>query len=447
VKPTNGLTASAAIAASVALAFLALPARARSAAAQETAPSTLNALTIVAPAAPGGGWDQLARETEREIRRQRLATTVHVENVPGAAGTIGLAQFIDGRRGDGEALLVNGLVMLGAILWNQSPVSIAQATPIARLTGEYEVVAVPASSPHHDMQSVVAAVRANPASVSWGGGSAGGTDHILAGLIVAAAGVDPRRTNYIAFSGGGEAVTALLGGQVTAGISGYSEFAQHIESGRLRAIGISAAGRVPDLAIASLIEQGLDVELANWRAVVAPPGLSRSQIGVLATVVQRMATSDSWRATLTRLGWTNAYLAGADFEKFLDEERVRVGRIVARLRASGGETALAGTGETVFPFVVLAASALVLLRLVVTRGERSRDRIANRSALARVVLGIVLFIPLMSVAGFVAAGTLLFVCTASAFGSRHWLRNAVIGVTLCAAVYTTFTFGLGVPLP
>ena len=130
-----------------------------------------------------------------------------------------------------------------------SPVSITQATPIARLTGEYEIVAVPAASPHRDMQSLVGALRENPAAVSWGGGSAGGTDHILAGLIVAAAGVDPRRTNYIAFSGGGEAVTALIGGQVTAGISGYSEFAQHIESGRLRAIGISAPRRLATLDV------------------------------------------------------------------------------------------------------------------------------------------------------------------------------------------------------
>jgi putative tricarboxylic transport membrane protein len=438
---------STSIATIVAGFFLALSTHASSAAAQETVPPTLNALTIVAPAAPGGGWDQLAREMEREIRRQRLAPTVHVENVPGAAGTIGLAQFIGGRRGDGGALLVNGLVMLGAILWNQSPVSIAQATPIARLTGEYEIVAVPASSPHHDMQSIVAALRANPASVSWGGGSAGGTDHILAGLIVAASGVNPRRTNYIAFSGGGEAVTALLGAQVTAGISGYSEFAQHIESGRLRALAISAAGRVPDLDIPSLVEQGLDVELANWRAVVAPPGLSRSQIAGLITVVERMATSDAWHATLTRLGWTDAYLAGADFEKFLDEERVRVGRIVTRLRAADGDTALAGTGDAVFPVVVLGVGALVLLRLVVRRGERIENRIANRSALARIVAGLVLFLPLMSVAGFVAAAASLFVCTTSAFGSRRWLRDALLGIMLCAAVYITFTFGLGIPLP
>src|SRR5688572_25427768 len=228
---------------------------------------------------------------QREIERQALTAMVQVETIPGAAGTIGLAQLINGRRGDGEALLVNGLVMLGAILWNASPVSITQVTPIARLTGEYEIVAVPAASPHRDMQSLIRALRENPAAVSWGGGSAGGTDHILAGLIVAAAGVDPRRTNYIAFSGGGEAVTALLGGQVTAGISGYSEFAQHLESGRLRAIGMSAPIK-PDptsaISIPTLIEQGLDIELENWRAVVAPPGLSVSDRQALTTMVETM---------------------------------------------------------------------------------------------------------------------------------------------------------------
>ena len=334
----------------------------------------LPALTIIAPAAPGGGWDQLAREMEREIERQALAETVQVENVPGAAGTIGLAQLINSQRGDGGALLVNGLVMLGAILWNQSPVSITQATPIARLTGEYEVVAVPATSSHRDMQSLVRALRQNPAAVSWGGGSAGGTDHILAGLIVAAAGVDPRRTNYIAFSGGGEAVTALIGGQVTAGISGYSEFAQHLESGRLRAIGISAPRRVAGVDVPTFVEQGLDVELENWRAVVAPPGLNDAQRQALTAVVERMARSESWRATLARLGWTDSYLAGPAFDQFLDAERVRVGRIVSRLRGPAGEASAARAGEWLFPALVLAGGALVLTLLVVQTPRHDRRR-------------------------------------------------------------------------
>jgi putative tricarboxylic transport membrane protein len=427
-----------------------------------------SSLTIIAPAAPGGGWDQLAREMEREIERQALTPIVQVENVPGAAGTIGLAQVINGRRGDGGVLLVNGLVMLGAILWNQSPVSLAQVTPIARLTGEYEIVAVPATSPHRDMRSLIRALRENPTAVSWGGGSAGGTDHILAGLIVAAAGVDPRRTNYIAFSGGGEAVTALIGGQVTAGISGYSEFAQHIESGRLRAIGISAPNRLANLDVPSLIEQGLDVELENWRAVVAPPGLDEAQRQALTAVVERMAHSDSWRATLTRHGWTDSYLAGPAFDQFLDAERIRIGRIVARLRGSAGDATDARVGEWLFPALVLGGSACVLTVLFVRHVNRVRhlkhlehlehvrhrrvsatttDRRANNGSVVRVALGLVSFVALLNLAGFVAAGTVLFTCTASAFGSRRWLRDALLGITLCATVYIAFTYGLGVTLP
>ena len=407
----------------------------------------LPSLTIIAPAAPGGGWDQLAREMQREIERQALAAMVQVENVPGAAGTIGLAQLINGRRGDGGALLVNGLVMLGAILWNQSPVSITQVTPIARLTGEYEIVAVPATSPHRDMQSLVGALRRNPAAVSWGGGSAGGTDHLLAGLIVTAAGVDPRRTNYIAFSGGGEAVTALIGEQVTAGISGYSEFAQHIESGRLRAIGISAPRRLAGLDVPSLIEQGLDVQLENWRAVVAPPGLNEAQRQALTNVVERMAHSASWRTTLARLGWTDSYLAGPAFDQFLDAERVRVGRIAARLRASAGDANAARAGEWLFPVAVIGGNALILIVLFVRRSATTTDRRTNSSPVVRVALGLVAFVALLNLAGFVAAGTVLFAGTASAFGSRRWLRDALLGITLCATVYVAFTYGLGVSLP
>ena len=404
-------------------------------------------LTIIAPAAPGGGWDQLAREMQREIERQALTTSVQVENVPGAAGTIGLAQLVGSRRGDGDALLVSGLVMLGAILWNQSPVSLAQVTPIARLTGEYEIVAVPASSPHRDMPSLIRALREDPAAVSWGGGSAGGTDHILAGLIVAAAGVDPRRTNYIAFSGGGEAVTALIGEQVTAGISGYSEFAQHIASGRLRAIGISAPGRVAGVDVPSLIEQGLDVELENWRAVVAPPGLTDAQRQALTATIDRMAHSESWRATLARLGWTDSYLAGPALDEFLDAERVRVGRIVARLRGSAADAQAARTAEWLFPVLVLGGSALVLGALLLRRGATTSERRGHNEPVVRVSIGLASFVALLNLAGFVAAGTVLFACIASAFGSRRWLRDALLGIALCVTVYIAFTYGLGVALP
>jgi putative tricarboxylic transport membrane protein len=410
-------------------------------------------LTIVAPAAPGGGWDQLAREMQRELERARLAS-VQVENVPGAAGTIGLAQFLSDRRGDGRSLLVGGLVMLGATIWNQSPVSIAQVTPIARLTGEHEIVAVPAASPHRTLQSLVDALRASPAGVSWGGGSAGGTDHVLAGLILAAAGLDPRQTNFIPFSGGGEAVAALLGGQVTAGISGYSEFGPHVESGRLRVLAVSAPRRSSALPeVPTLVEQGLAVELENWRAVMAPPGLGRSERDRLVGLVERLVRSDAWRETLSRLRWTDSYLAGPAFDAFLDDERVRIARIVSSLRGAGGDTPSQRAGEWAFPALVLAGALFVVLRFVfvrnrgrVGRGVPARPA-ANSAALARAALALVAFVALAEPAGFVAAGTVLFALTASAFGSRRSLRDAMVGAALCALVYGAFTWGLDIPLP
>ena len=195
---------------------------------------------IMAPAAPGGGWDQTARSMQTALQDEGISGNVQVTNVPGAGGTIGLAQFVNQANGDPSQLIVGGYVMVGAILTNASPVTLDQVTPIARLTGEFEAIVVPAASDIKDMADLVAKLKADPGSVSWGGGSAGGTDHITAGLIAKAAGVDPTKVNYIAFSGGGEALAAILGGQVTVGISGYGEFAAQIEAGELRIIGISS---------------------------------------------------------------------------------------------------------------------------------------------------------------------------------------------------------------
>ncbi|HWP35798.1 MAG TPA: tripartite tricarboxylate transporter substrate binding protein [Thermodesulfobacteriota bacterium] len=291
----------------------------------------LDTLKITAPAAPGGGWDQTARAMQQALQTAGIVRTVQVVNVPGAGGTIGLAQLVNTQRGDGTALMVTGLVMVGAILTNRSPVSLAQTTPVARLTGEYEVVVVPAASKFRTMADLVAALKADPGAVSWAGGSAGGTDHILAGLIAQAVGVDPRRVNYVPFSGGGEALAALLGNQVAAGVSGYGEFAAQIQAGQLRPLAISSAQRVPGIDIPTLKEQGIDVELANWRGVVAPPGLADAERQRLLEAVDRMVKSEAWRATLKQRDWTDLYLPGREFARFLEAEQARIGEVLRRI--------------------------------------------------------------------------------------------------------------------
>ena len=278
--------------------------------------------TIIAPANPGGGWDQTARTMQTVMQEDGISPSVQVQNVPGAGGTIGLAQFASQNKGNPDALIVGGFVMVGAILTNNSPVSLKDVTPIARLTGEYEAVVVPAASPIQDMAGLIEALKADPGAVSWAGGSAGGTDHIAVGLIAKAAGVDPTKINYIAYSGGGEALAAILGNQVTAGVSSVGEFDAQVKAGTLRLLAVSAPERIEGVEAPTLKESGLDVELQNWRMVAAAPGLSDEQKAKVSADIEKMVKSENWQKQLADKGWSDTYLSGADFDAQLakDEE-------------------------------------------------------------------------------------------------------------------------------
>jgi putative tricarboxylic transport membrane protein len=292
----------------------------------------LDSLKILVPAAPGGGWDQTGRALQAAMQKHDIVKKVTVDNKGGAGGSIGLAQFVNTNKGDPNAAMMAGMVMVGALISNKSPVNLNQVTPIARLTGEQEVVVVPASSKIQSMKDLVAEFKANPGKVSWGGGSAGGSDHILAGMIAQAVGVEPAKINYIAYAGGGEAQSAIMGGHVTAGISGYGEFAGQIKSGKLRALAISGDKRIPGVEIPTLKEQGVDVELINWRAIFGAPGINEAQKKELIDAVEKAVKSESWKETLKRNEWTDMYMPGDEFKKFLDAEQTRIAKIMDGLQ-------------------------------------------------------------------------------------------------------------------
>jgi putative tricarboxylic transport membrane protein len=277
-------------------------------------PALAGDYSIMAPASPGGGWDQTARTMQEVLQAEGIATSVQVQNVPGAGGTVGLAQFASTAAGDPSQLIVGGYVMVGAILTNASPVSLADVTPIARLTGEYEAIVVPAASPIQDIAGLVAALKADPGAVSWAGGSAGGTDHITVGLLAKAAGVDPTKINYVAFSGGGEALAAILGNQVTAGVSGLGEFLPQVQAGTMRLLAVTSADRIDGIDAPTLKESGLDVVVQNWRMVAAAPGLTDEQKAAVAADIEKLNASAGWQKALADKGWSNTYLAGADFQ-------------------------------------------------------------------------------------------------------------------------------------
>jgi putative tricarboxylic transport membrane protein len=286
-------------------------------------------LRIMAPAAPGGGWDQTAREMQTALRD--VAGRTEVYNVGGAGGTVGLSQYA-GLTGQPTELMVMGLVMVGAIESNDSPVTLAETTPLARLTTDYEVIVVAKDSRVATMQDLATAMRRDLQSVSIAGGSAGGVEHILAGLVARAVGGDPAEVNYVAHSGGGEALTTVLSGRATAAVSGVSELAPQIRAGNIRALAVSSPQRLPALPdVPTLREAGVDVELENWRAVVAPAGITEDEKSTLQDLILQMTRSEAWADTLERRGWLDATLAGPEFDAFLEAEQRRIAQVIAEM--------------------------------------------------------------------------------------------------------------------
>jgi len=277
-------------------------------------------IKMMIPANPGGGWDTTGRALGKAMQDAGLVSAVTYENKGGAAGALGLAQFVNASKGDPNALMVMGAVMLGGIITGKPPVTLQQATPIARMTSEYNVFVLPTSSPLKTMKDVVEQMKKDPGSVKWGGGSRGSTEHIAAAMIAREAGVDAAKINYVPFRGGGEATAAILGGNVTVGGSGYSEFQQYIESGKMRAIAVTSPARLKGIDVPTLKEQGINVEIGNWRGVYAAPGITPAQRKELTDLVLKAMKHKSWTDAMEKNQWTAAVLAGPEFDEFVDRE-------------------------------------------------------------------------------------------------------------------------------
>jgi putative tricarboxylic transport membrane protein len=294
------------------------------------ASAQLKSVEIMAPANPGGGYDQHARAMQQVMQELNLASGVQVVNVPGAGGTIGLSQFVSGKK-RGTGLMITGLGMIGATLINKSPVSLDQATPLARLTGEYQPIIVSAESPLRTMDDLIAKFKADPGSVSWGGFAIGSPDHILYALIVKAVGGDVSRMNYIASGAGGEMLAAVMGGHITVVTGGYNEFAAQLKEGKLRALAISSPERLPGIEVPTLKEQGVDVELVNWRAVVTSGDIKQADLKALDGAMGKMVQSPQWKAILAERGWVDSYLPAKDFAGFLQDEQTRIKSVLDEL--------------------------------------------------------------------------------------------------------------------
>lgn len=290
-------------------------------------------LEIMAPAAPGGGWDTTARAFQSASQDAGLDDGVEVFNVEGAGGTLGLSELVSKSSGDPYALMMTGLVMLGAIETNGSDVPITRTTPIATMITETEGIVVPADSKYRSLKQLADDLARDPGSVRFAGGSAGSTDQLLLGELARTLGADPRKTKYVAHSGGGEANAAILSGSVDAGISGLSEFVDQIEAGKMRLLAVSSPvevevdGRRPP----TIKEEGIDLELTNWRMLVAPPGLDPAERERITAYVQKVLDSPAWQEQVKRYDWQPFVKTGAELDEFLASEQRRVQQIVADL--------------------------------------------------------------------------------------------------------------------
>jgi putative tricarboxylic transport membrane protein len=260
-------------------------------------------IKMMIPANPGGGWDTTGRALGKALQDSGVASSV-----------------ANATKGDGNSLMVMGAVMLGGIITGKPPVSLDKVTPIARLTSEYNVFVVPANSPLKTMKDVVEQLKKDPGSVKWGGGSRGSTEHIAAAMLAREVGVDAAKINYVPFRGGGEAVAAILGGNVTVGGSGYSEFQQYIETGKMRPIAVTSGKRLKGINIPTMIEQGYNIEIGNWRGVYAPAGLTAAQRKGLTEMVLKATKSKSWAESLEKNNWTPAWMPNPEFDDFVDRE-------------------------------------------------------------------------------------------------------------------------------
>jgi putative tricarboxylic transport membrane protein len=287
-------------------------------------------LTLIAPAAAGGGWDGAAREAQQSMRAQSIVNNTQVVNIPGAGGTIGLSQFA-GMEGESSTMMMMGITMLGAIKINGSETDLGDVTPIARLTDDYDVVVVPADSEIQDLEDLMSEWRQDPSTFAFGGGSLGSVDQMIITQMAGQNDIDPAEVNYIAYSGGGELATSLLSGTIKASVSGYQDFADQIEAGRLRALAVSAPEPVESIPFPTLKELGYDVELTNWRGIVAAPGITAEQEAELEAIVTEFVATPEWRDALERNQWTDTFMVGAEFEESLARETELVNGIWADL--------------------------------------------------------------------------------------------------------------------
>jgi len=246
--------------------------------AAESFAQDIDHLTIFIPGAEGGGFDQTGMAVSDALLNEGLVSDVEVVRSPGAGGLIALAQFVESREGDGNAIFLGGRTNIGATKFNRSQVSLENVHPVARLNGIVLAIAVPKNSKIADLSDLISTLRTDPGLIKWVGGSAGSVDELLILEIATAIGVDRSRIDFRAVPGGGDNVVKhLMSGQSHVAVSSFEELSEFYKSDELRIIGVSTEKRLENLPAPTLKEFGLDIIFSDWKGIFSAPGVNDAE--------------------------------------------------------------------------------------------------------------------------------------------------------------------------
>lgn len=420
-------------------------------------------IIIMAPGGPGGGTDQIARLMRFVLTEEAISPRpVEVINAGGGGGAVALAELISRHRSDPYTVMATAGALLSAPIAQNSPFRLTDTEPLARLTVDQMILAVPQDSPFRTIDEFLTAFKHDPGSMVWCGGSAGGMDHIFTGLIAEACGIHAAELRFVAYSGGGAASAAVLGGQVNAGVSGYSEWRGFAEDGRMRILAAGASERFGDKTIPTLKEAGIDVVFQNWRGVFAAPGLSHEHLEWWLTTIERMRKSASWQAFLAKYRWDDGYLPREEFRSALQRDEIRFARLLEKLGIGENSANNSPMGPYAFPAVIGVAGTAAIGAAIAERIRNTKKKVMPAGAedddegdpefpaWPRFLAGaglVLAYLGALAVVGFLVATPLFVLAVCFLMRTKAPIRDAIVGLGITVAVWLLFTKLLYVVLP
>jgi putative tricarboxylic transport membrane protein len=277
-------------------------------------------IEIIVGTGPGGGQDKTARTVQHLLTDKRfIEAPVTVVNKPGGGGAVGWA-YLNQHAGDAHYAVVGTTTLLTSQITGRSPVGFTDITPLAMLLSESVALSVRQESPLLTGKDLVERLKKDASSVSASiGSSVGGPNHIAFALIAKAAGGDVKKLKTVVFQGGGEAITATLGGHVDLISSAANNVIPHLAAGKMRVLGIAAPQRLGGVfaKVPTWKEQGIDVQITNWRMLAGPKGLTAAQIAYWDGALAKLVKTDEWKKDLDNNVFENTYMNSDETRRYL----------------------------------------------------------------------------------------------------------------------------------